>query len=153
MSSSEIRRIPADETRGLRRAVLRPHQPPEAVVYPGDDDKDTLHLGLYAEGRLLGVASLYREPPPYALKAITAWRLRGMAVEQGRQGQGLGAALLKACMEHAVTQKGTQLWCNARSTASGFYRSLGFVQHGDAFELPGIGPHHLMSRNLAESAR
>ncbi|WP_141326027.1 GNAT family N-acetyltransferase [Myxococcus sp. AB025B] len=153
MSSSEIRRIPAAETRGLRRAVLRPHQPPEAVVYPGDDDPDTVHLGLYSEGRLLGVASIYREPPPYALKAITAWRLRGMAVEHGRQGQGLGAALLKACMEHAVTQKGTQVWCNARSTASGFYRSLGFVQHGEPFELPGIGPHHLMSRELREPGR
>ncbi|AGC46016.1 acetyltransferase [Myxococcus stipitatus DSM 14675] len=153
VSTPDIRRIPAAETRGLRRAVLRPHQPPEAVVYPGDDDQDTLHLGLYSDGRLLGVASLYREPPPYALKAITSWRLRGMAVEQGRQGQGLGAALLKACMDHAMEHRGTQLWCNARATASGFYRSLGFIQHGDVFELPGIGPHHLMSRELKESVR
>ncbi|MCP3103361.1 GNAT family N-acetyltransferase [Myxococcus sp. K15C18031901] len=152
MSTPDIRRIPAAETRGLRRAVLRPHQPPEAVIYPGDDDPDTLHLGLYVDGRQLGVASLYREPPPFALKDITAWRLRGMAVEQVRQGMGLGAALLRACMAHAASQKGTQVWCNARATAEGFYRSMGFVSRGEPFDLPGIGPHHLMCRDLAGAA-
>jgi len=152
VSTPEIRRIPAAETRGLRRAVLRPHQPPEAVIYPGDDDPDTLHLGLYVEGRQLGVASLYREPPPFALKVTTAWRLRGMAVEQVRQGMGLGAALLRACMEHAASQRGTQVWCNARATAAGFYKSLGFVSRGEPFDLPGIGPHHLMYRDLSGAA-
>lgn len=122
------------------------------MIYPGDEDADTLHLGLYTLGRLVGVASLYREPPPDALKATTAWRLRGMAVEHTLQGKGHGAALLRACLEHAEHQGGSQVWCNARTTASGFYRSLGFAQKGDEFELPGIGPHHLMWRPL-ESRR
>lgn len=121
------------------------------VVYPGDDDTDTLHLGAYQEGRLVGVASLYREPPPDALRTTTAWRLRGMAVDKTLQGKGHGAALLRACMEHAMKQGGSQVWCNARTTASGFYRSLGFAQKGDPFELPGIGPHHLMWRSLESS--
>ncbi len=148
MSFPEIRRIVAAETRGLRQSVLRPNQPPTAVVYPGDDDSDTLHLGLYTEGGLVGVASLYREPPPDALKVTTAWRLRGMAVDPSLRGKGHGAALLRACLEHALKQGGSQVWCNARTTASGFYRSLGFAQKGEEFELPGIGPHHLMWRPL-----
>lgn len=121
------------------------------VVYPGDDDSDTLHLGVYQGARLVGVASLYREPPPDSLRTTTAWRLRGMAVDPGLRGHGYGAALLRACLEYAVQQGGTLAWCNARSTASGFYRSLGFSQKGDAFELPGIGLHYFMWRGLESS--
>jgi len=151
VSTTDIRRIPARETRGLRHAILRPNQPPEMAVYPGDDDTDTLHLGAFLQGRLVGVASLYREPPPDALRATTAWRLRGMAVDPTLRGHGHGAALLKACMEHAAQQGGSQVWCNARMTASGFYRAQGFAQRGEPFDLPGIGPHHLMWRNLETS--
>ncbi|WP_223753839.1 GNAT family N-acetyltransferase [Myxococcus sp. RHSTA-1-4] len=140
------------ETRHLRHAVLRPNQPPEMAVYPGDDDSDTLHLGLYRESRLIGVASLYREPPPDSLRTTTAWRLRGMAVDKALQGYGYGATLLRSCLEYAKQQGGTQVWCNARSTASGFYRSLGFSQKGDPFELPGIGLHYFMWSSL-ESPR
>jgi predicted GNAT family N-acyltransferase len=125
VSAPEIRRIPAAETRGLRHTVLRPNQPPQLAIYPGDDDADTLHLGLYMQGRLGGVA-----------------------VDMSLRGQGHGATLLRACLEHAVQQGGTLVWCNARTTASGFYRSLGFSLKGDTFELPGIGPHHCMQRTL-----
>ncbi|WP_240360710.1 GNAT family N-acetyltransferase [Pyxidicoccus caerfyrddinensis] len=139
------------ETRPLRHAVLRPHQSPNLVVYPGDEDVDTVHLGAYAAGRLVGVASLYREPPPDALRTTTAWRLRGMAVDPTLRGSGHGAALLQACMVHARGQGGTLAWCNARATAAGFYRSLGFSPKGDPFELPGIGLHHFMWRALESS--
>ncbi|WP_241759439.1 GNAT family N-acetyltransferase [Pyxidicoccus parkwayensis] len=131
--------------------MLRPNQSPNMVVYPGDEDVDTVHLGAYTSGRLVGVASLYREPPPDSLRTTTAWRLRGMAVDKTLQGSGFGAALLRACLEHALQQGGTQVWCNARATAMGFYRSLGFSQKGDPFELPGIGLHHFMWRTLESS--
>jgi GNAT superfamily N-acetyltransferase len=145
MSEPDIRRVTASETRALRHSVLRPHQPPEAAVYPGDDAGDTLHLALYREGRQLGIASLYREPPP-GESLSTAWRLRGMAVLPEFQGQGLGAALLQRCLDHATGNGGTLVWCNARTTAAGFYRALGFSPRGGEFELPGIGPHYLMVR-------
>jgi ribosomal protein S18 acetylase RimI-like enzyme len=145
MPPYDIRPIPAAETRPLRHVVLRPHQRPEELVYPGDEAPDTLHLGLYVEGQQLGVASLYREPRPGS-SSPTEWRLRGMAVLSAHQGRGYGAALLRACLEHSAAHGCTRLWCNARTTASGFYRALGFVVEGEAFELPGIGPHHLMWR-------
>ena len=147
MSTTDVRPISAEETRGLRQAILRPHQRPEELVYPGDDDPDTLHLGAYVDGKLVGVASLYREAPPKE-EDPGAWRLRGMAVAKDRQKQGLGAALLDACIAHAKGSGGTSLWCNARTTAAGFYTSLGFEVEGDAFELPGIGPHYVMWRAL-----
>lgn len=147
MSAYELRRIPAAETRYLRHVVLRPHQRPEELVYPGDDAPDTVHLGLYVEGQQLGVASLYREARPGSASS-TEWRLRGMAVLAAQQGKGYGAALLQACIDHAARHGGTQLWCNARTTASGFYTGLGFIVEGQQFELPGIGPHYLMWRGL-----
>ncbi|MET0401314.1 MAG: GNAT family N-acetyltransferase [Cystobacter sp.] len=147
MTPYELRRIPAAQTRHLRHVVLRPHQRPEELVYPGDDAPDTVHLELLVGGEQLGVASLYKESRPGS-GASTEWRLRGMAVLANSQGRGHGAALLQACIDHATRQGGSRLWCNARTTASGFYRRLNFEVEGDVFELPGIGPHYLMWRPL-----
>ena len=147
MTPYDIRRIPAAGTRHLRHVVLRPHQRPEELVYPGDDAPDTVHLELCVGGEQRGVASLYQEARP-GTSSTSEWRLRGMAVLAGDQGRGYGAALLRACIDHAARHGGTRLWCNARTTAAGFYRRLDFQEEGDVFELPGIGPHYLMWRPL-----
>lgn len=147
MPPYDIRQVSAVETRYLRHVVLRPHQRPEELVYPGDDAPDTVHQALYVGDEQHGVASLYREPQPGS-KSTTEWRLRGMAVLAANQGRGYGAALLQTCIDHATRQGGTRLWCNARTTASGFYLKLGFAVEGGEFELPGIGPHYLMWRAL-----
>jgi GNAT superfamily N-acetyltransferase len=147
MTPFELRRIPAAQTRHLRHVVLRPHQRPEELVYPGDDAPDTFHVELLVGGEQRGVASLYREARPGS-GSSTEWRLRGMAVLAAAQGRGHGAALLQACIDHAARQGGSRLWCNARTTAAGFYRRLNFEVEGDVFELPGIGPHYLMWRPL-----
>ncbi|HEX7880443.1 MAG TPA: GNAT family N-acetyltransferase [Candidatus Eisenbacteria bacterium] len=144
-----IRAISAAETRPLRQAVLRPHQRVEELVYPGDDDPRTHHLGAFDGGRLVGIASIYVEPMVAMPDAgPTDWRLRGMATAPEMRGTGLGGALLEACIEHSRNHGGTRLWCNARVPAAGFYLRYGFVVHGEEFDLPGIGPHYLMSRRI-----
>lgn len=149
MTALTIRPISAAQTRPLRQRVLRPHQPPEALVYPGDEDGETLHVGGYLDGEgPIAVASVYREDREES-PGGRGWRLRGMAVLPESQGAGYGAALLHACMAHAKLHGGEELWCNARTTAAGFYRRLGFTAAGPEFELPGIGPHFLMWRPLA----
>ena len=55
----EIRRLKPEETHGLRHQVLRPNQPPEACIYPGDDDQTTFHLGAYRQGELICIASFW----------------------------------------------------------------------------------------------
>ena len=147
MTPPDIRPISAAETRYLRHVVLRPHQRPEELVYPGDDAPDTLHLELRVGDEQRGVASLYKESRPGS-SAPDEWRLRGMAVLAGEQGRGHGAALLRACIAHATEHGGKRLWCNARTTAAGFYRRLEFQVEGAEFELAGIGPHYLMWRPL-----
>lgn len=145
-SPSPARPISAADTRALRRRVLRPHQAPEACVYPADDDASTGHLGVFVDGRLVGVASIFEESRP---GEVGGWRIRGMAVAPEHRGRGLGAALLEACLDHARGRGGGEVWCNARTSAARFYGHLGFEPEGEEFELPGIGPHYLMRHRLS----
>lgn len=143
MASFEIRRVSAETTRPLRQRVLRPHQRPEELVYPLDDAPETFHAAGFLDGALVGVASIYRVAEK-GERNPDAWQLRGMATAPETRGAGYGALLLDRCVEHARAHGATKIWCNARISAEGFYRRLGFVVKGDVFELPGIGPHCVM---------
>lgn len=140
--------IVAADTVALRHRALRPNQPLEACVYPADEDPHARHFGVFRDGALVGVASLYREAPPDMEDDGRAWRLRGMVSDPAVRGKGYGGALLRACLEHARQAGGARLWCNARTTATGFYDHHGFHREGEAFELPDIGPHVLLKRVL-----
>lgn len=138
-----IRPITAADVRALRHRVLRPTQPVESTVYDGDDLAETMHLGAFDGDRLVGIASLYREP-----RSGTAdgWRLRGMATGAEARGRGFGAALLTACLDRAAAVDSAEVWCNARQAAIGFYRRAGFEVIGEEFEVENIGPHVVMAR-------
>ena len=150
-----VRKIDVEETLELRQRVLRPGQSPHELVYPGDRDSSSLHLGAFDGERIVGVASVYRQEMEGAsakglgfLSGEGVWRLRGMAVDDGCRGKGIGGELLRACVAWIERSGGTVLWCNARVLAEAFYVAHGFVRLGDVFELPGIGPHVVMSRAL-----
>jgi GNAT superfamily N-acetyltransferase len=147
----EVRPVAAVDTRALRLEVLRPGQPPEVAVYPGDDDPTTRHFGAFVAGRLVGIASLYAEAR--AGGGSPGWRLRGMATEPTARRQGIGAALLAACVGHVVGEGGGELWANARLGALDFYVRAGFEVVSDRFDVPGIGPHVVVRRLLAEERR
>jgi len=138
-----IRRITAEEVRPLRHLVLRPGQAFEDTLYPGDDAG--VHLGAFdGDGRVVGIASLYREDR--AGGPAGGWRLRGMATDPGVRGAGFGAAVLAASIDHVAAEGGTEVWCNARLPAVGFYRRAGFDVVSDEFDVEGIGPHVVMAR-------
>jgi GNAT superfamily N-acetyltransferase len=157
-----IRPISAAATRPLRAEVLRPGQPPDALVYPGDDHPDALHVGAFDLGpdgteRLVGIATVHPEPPPAAHRGVipedayvygAAFRLRGMATRPEVRGAGHGRALLDACFERVRNRGATYLWCNARLVALAFYERMGLVPVGDQFEIEGIGPHYVMWRAM-----
>lgn len=149
-SESAVGPIPAAATRPLRQTLLRPGAPAEQSVYPGDDDAPTVHFGAHVTGGgLVGVASLYREARPGAdHPEAPAWRLRGMAVASERQRAGVGAALLAACVAHVEGAGGTELWCNARVPAVGFYERAGFETVSPVFDIAGVGPHVVMRRPI-----
>lgn len=144
-ATADVRAITPAQVRQLRHAVLRPFDPPEKLVYAGDDDPDTLHAGAFEGDALVGIASVCREPMPDG-SDDGHWRLRGMATLPEARGRGYGRALLEHCFAHIRSQGGTLLWCNARVAALGFYEHLGFVAQGEQFEIVPIGPHYVMTR-------
>ncbi len=142
-----FRAIDAAATRELRQRLLRPDAPPDRLVYPGDDAPETLHAGAFADQRLVGIASVYRQPPP-GQDDPGAWRLRGMATLPEVRRRGVGTALLHHCMNHAAARGGRWLWCDARVPALDFYRAEGFDARGEVYHVPGAGPHRFMWRAL-----
>ena len=143
----QIRRIPSSDTHALRQAVLRPHQTLAEMTYDGDALPGSGHFGLFDGDRHLGIASVAPEPQP-GEAGEGQWRVRGMAVLPAAQGTGGGRLLLTACVDHARSEGGQIVWCNARSSACGFYERNGFHSVGDPFDLPGIGEHFVMVRHL-----
>jgi GNAT superfamily N-acetyltransferase len=138
-----IERVDAATIRPLRRAILRPTRPPEASVYVQDDDPTTVHLAAYddASGELVGCVTVFAEALDDERKA---WRLRGMAVEAGLRGTGVGAVLLATAIDAVRSAGAPLLWCEAREAAQGFYEKYGFVGSGELFEVPVAGPHRHM---------
>ena len=144
---AEVRVITAVETLSLRQTVLRPGRPIAAAQFSGDDAPATRHLGVFREGRLLGIASLFLADLPEQ-SGVAAWQLRGMATAPEARGMGFGRALGVACVAFARENGARLLWCNARTPAVGFYRKLGFETLGGEFEIPDVGPHFRMMLRL-----
>ncbi|MGQ0553242.1 MAG: GNAT family N-acetyltransferase [Planctomycetota bacterium] len=155
--------VKAAECLPLREAILRPGQPPSAFTYAQDNDPRAMHFAVKQGKKVLGVASLLPETraeaaiagapaPPEAVEVMTPadrradppFRLRGMAVLPDRQKQGLGRMLLLAVQ--AIAQaRGGGIWCTARTHVEPFYAAHGFRREGGVFDLPGGGPHLLMT--------
>jgi thiamine transport system ATP-binding protein len=139
----EVVTLSAAETHDLRRRVLRDDDPAATVAFDGDDDPATVHLGVRdPSGRLVAV-STWRPTPGPVQPAPTDRQLRGMAVDDGLRGTGIGATLLAAGVQRAFDDGAPAVWANARDTALDFYRRHGFDVIGDGFVDPVTGlPHH-----------
>jgi predicted GNAT family N-acyltransferase len=144
---TDLRPLDLRTIRQLRHDLLRPHQQPWEIVFDGDDEADTLHVGAFRDDVLVGIASVMRESPP-GDEGSRAWRLRGMATLPEARGQGYGGALLERCLRHALDRGGGLAWCTARVPAAGFYRRYGFESVGDVFDVAPMGPHIKMVRHL-----
>jgi thiamine transport system ATP-binding protein len=143
--------LDAAATHELRRRVLRNGDPDATVVFDGDDDPTTIHLGVEdAGGALLGVSTWLRRPGPVD-PSPSDRQLRGMAVDNGRRGGGIGGVLLAAGVQRSFDDGAAAVWANARDTALAFYERHGFAVVGDGFVDPVTGlPHHRIRRSRGE---
>ena len=138
--------VPAEATHDLRRRVLRGGAADAPVVFVEDAEPGTIHLAV-DEGGIVAVATFIPAPPPASVARTVegaTYQLRGMAVDAGRQGRGIGRALLTAGSQRLCDLGAVLLWANARDSALGFYERLGWQVVGDGYIHGPMGlPHHL----------
>jgi len=151
----------------LRHRVLRAGLPRESAIFDGDDEPYAIHLAAILESQeVVGCCTFIRR----AWNDAPAWQLRGMAVENALQrgaGQsraenaidpsgsetvskvGVGSTLLIFAENlPEIRSYSSQLWCNARESARGFYEKHGWLIESGRFDIPTAGPHFRMSRRL-----
>lgn len=143
----KVLRINAIDTYPIRQQMLRQNNPIENCVFKGDEEDQTFHLGAFIESKLVSVASFYFEKHP-ELEEPFQFRLRGMATLADHQHKGLSTELLKMAFPIIKQNFCHLVWCNARVSAVGFYQKVGFEKVGEEFDVPGIGPHYLMFKNI-----
>ena len=144
----QVRRVEPEITRPLRRRILRPHQSLDDLVSPGETDKAAIWLAAFAGEEVVATMGLIPEFPPDETAADRPFRLRAMATSDSMRGRGLGAVVLGAGLDHLRSGGADLVWCAARTSAVGFYRSAGFTETSDEYQVEHIGPHVRMAMRL-----
>lgn len=141
-----VREITAAATIPLRHTVLRTNRPVADCNFPGDELPSTFHIGGFDGDQLVTIASVYVEQELQFrhFDPAVQFRLRGMATAASHRGDGFGKAVVASCLNRAWESGCEIFWCNARTSASGFYARLGFEQIAEEFLIPGVGAHKVM---------
>lgn len=126
---TEIVEIAAADTHDLRRRVLRDGTPSDVVVWEGDAEPGTFHLGARTPDGLIAISTWLRRRYPDR-PAEDAVQLRGMAVDPDHRGTGVADRLLVTGLERCAAEGATLVWARARVAALSFYVRHGFVPTG-----------------------
>ncbi len=128
----------------LRDRILRKpiglHVTPEEIAR----DLGDYLLGCYDGDTLVGCLILHKD-------AHGGVKMRQVAVDNTRQGQGIGAFMLHAAQDIVRGWGFGAMYCHARETARAFYAQNGWVVTSDTFDENGI-PHCRMERALEQTA-
>jgi phosphoribosylformimino-5-aminoimidazole carboxamide ribotide isomerase len=112
----------------MRQSVMYPHESLSFVQL--EDDERGVHWGLYLEGELVSVMSVFEKQGSV--------QFRKFATKTNRQGNGYGTALLQFIMHQAITTGKKSIWCNARTSAIGMYKKFGMQPVGDTWQKYGF---------------
>lgn len=143
-----IKQIPTKDTYIIRQPVLRKNQPISACVFPFDDVDSSFHLGLFVDHTLVGVVTYIKQETPLLKNNGIYYQLRGMAILESYQGCGYGKALIDFGEKQLKNNNINYIWCNARATATAFYKKNGFKVIGKPFDIPNIGAHFTMYKQI-----
>jgi len=123
-----IEQIRPELTWHLRQKVLYPAQ--KLYEMEMDEDQNGIHFGAFTDNKLIAVVSLFNVSGDF--------QFRKFAVDFEYQGRGVGNGLLAYIIDFAKAEGGHRIWCNARSTATGFYSKNGFSYSGASFKRNGF---------------
>jgi GNAT superfamily N-acetyltransferase len=146
-NTHSIQEITATRTYPVRQLVLRAGKPIESCHFVGDELPSTHHFGYFTANQLLGVISLF-EAENVTFSEQKSFQIRGMAVLESHQKKGIGEALVREAETFCKKLKTTLIWFNARTSAVGFYKKMGYKISGSEFEIKEVGPHFLMSKKI-----
>jgi predicted GNAT family N-acyltransferase len=144
MSSTEVSFISSEQALDLRMRILRPLQPREACIYAEDNNETTFHLGIIENEKVISNGTIIKQAQPQLPKAMRPYRLRGMATDNNQQKKGLGRKIILAAEVELKKRNCDLLWFNARVSAEGFYKKLGYAALEEIFNIDTIGPHKIM---------
>ncbi|MDZ7904505.1 MAG: GNAT family N-acetyltransferase [Cypionkella sp.] len=134
MSVAQTRDITA--CRALRRAVFIKEQGVSEADEIDDLDDIAVHLLAYISGQAVGSARLLTDG--------ATGKIGRVCVLKEVRGQGVGAALTRAAVDHFRAQGLSQIKLSAQLSAVAFYDSLGFTAHGPVYFDAGIDHRDMM---------
>lgn len=143
----QIKSIISSHTHAVRQPVLRPGKPIDTCIFDGDDLETTKHFGLFLNGDLIGVISVF-ENKNSTFSNLNQLQIRGMAILKECQGKGYGRLLINEAENYAKKVKSDLIWFNARENAVNFYKILGYQIYGSLFDIAGIGLHYVMCKQI-----
>lgn len=133
-----IKRIDYTETLEIRRQVLWPNK--DLYELKLKDDESGYHYGFFIENELVGVISLFI--------VNESAQFRKFAVLREHQNKGIGSKLLKYTIKEAKKLNATSIWCNARTSANGFYERFGLEEVKGSSFFRGTIEYSIMKRGF-----
>ena len=115
-----IKYIQPEDTLLLRSRMLRNNKPLEQCVFP--TDQTGFHLGKVTAGKIVCIASFF--PEDCIGQGTGGYKLRGMATDPDFMGMGYGTELINFAKNELIAANASYIWCNARSSAVGFYKKI-----------------------------
>jgi GNAT superfamily N-acetyltransferase len=128
MEKIQIEQIRHDLTWRIRHEAMYPDKPYDTIKL--EDDPNGIHFGLFTDGQLVTVISIFEEG--------TIYQFRKFATLPAAQGKGYGSLMLQHIIAYVSNIGATKLWCNARTSASAFYMKLGFSETDKRFSKHGF---------------
>lgn len=133
----------------LRARILRDGKSAETARFAEDHSEGTVHYCVHSGSLVIACLSLI----PRESQTDNVFQLRGMAVEASWQTRGIGTRLLGFAEQDIHSRYGGAIiWCNVRKVAIPFYAKAGYRIVSEPFDIPGIGLHVVMQKQLVPEA-
>ncbi|MGF1887175.1 GNAT family N-acetyltransferase [Photobacterium profundum] len=123
-----IQQVTWEEALPLRHRVLWPNKSVSFCKVKGDES--ATHYGAFINGELVCVASVYIDG--------NEARLRKFATLHEHQGKGIGSKIIEYIVLNLKCLNVRYFWCDARTTALGFYQKFGLEVEGCEFDKSGV---------------
>lgn len=124
----QIEQIRHELTWAIRQKELYPELPLHEMSL--EEDEQGIHFGLFYNSKLISVVSVFDKH--------NSLQFRKFATLKEYQHKGFGTALLNYIIDFAVQENKSSIWCNARESATDFYKRFDFKETLETFTRLGI---------------